>query len=293
VVCPVCRYAAPASSFSNPLPAKTVSQLSAAFSKLPSFEGDFGQERNLEQALQSFQLAVRTAQLKREAAGQLASLILACAWIAREMENQELENKYLQEALNFFIKSYQEDSSGVGKLDDMKAAYLIGELHLRLGMYNEAVKWFGTVISHPRIKNNAALEKMTRDQWALARDLAKQNPNQEIPEIAVAKTENKENVKDKKAENWAARKETAIKKSKRVTMQTNLHLYEDQIKWLNQIVNQAYNAHKSLITKEEVVRALLDALMELTADDLPNSFKNESELKQTVIAYLKNIPAKK
>lgn len=286
-VCPVCRYAAPSTSFSTPLPAKTVSQLSLAFSRLPSPESDFGQERDLEQALQSFQLAVRTAQLKKEVAGQLASLILACAWIAREMGNKELENKYLQDSLSFFLRSFQEDSNKIGKLDDIKAAYLIGELHLRLGMYSEAVKWFGLVISNQGIKTNPALEKMTRDQWALARELAKQNPNRDN---AAAQDEI---AADNKVVNLATTKEIAIKNTKRITLQTNLHLYEDQIKWLHQIVNQAYTANKSLITKEEVLRAMIDVLMELITNDLPNTFKNETELKETVMEYLKNFKEQK
>lgn len=282
IICPTCKYAAPSSKFSAELSTHIVEQLSLALSRLSSPDLDFRGERDLEMAMQSFQLAVRTAQLKKEPAGELASLILACAWIAREMDNQDLEKTYLQEALNYYLKSYQGGSTRIGKLDDLKAAYLIGELHLRLGMYPEAVKWFGIVISNSSIKTNPALEKLTRDQWALARELSKENPPQQS--AAALDEQQTPAKKNKPAPRQPAQ---AADTAKRMLMQTNLHLYDDQIKWLNQIVNQAYTAKKSLITKEQVLRALLDVLAELIHDDLPDTFKNEAELKETVLNYLK------
>jgi len=44
---------------------------------------------------------------------------------------------------------------------------------MRLGRYQDSVKWFGTAAAQPDFKSQPMLEKMVRDRWAEAGDLAK------------------------------------------------------------------------------------------------------------------------
>ena len=62
-------------------------------------------------------------------------------------------------------------------------------------------------------------------------------------------------------------------------MQMPAHLYADQIDWLTRIVNNGYNSTKTLVSKEQVLRALLDAVIKNLDKNLPEQFSNEEELK--------------
>ncbi|MNP73509.1 hypothetical protein D3C76_1702310 [compost metagenome] len=58
--------------------------------------------------------------------------------------------------------------------------YLIGELHRRVGDYNNAVKWFSRVINDKKIMD-AAMIRASREQWAVLRE-DMLNGGHELPE---------------------------------------------------------------------------------------------------------------
>ena len=62
-------------------------------------------------------------------------------------------------------------------------------------------------------------------------------------------------------------------------MQMPANLYADQIDWLTRIVNNGYNNTKTLVSKEQILRALLDAVIKKLEDNLPQEFSSEEELK--------------
>lgn len=170
IVCPICEYAASNSTFNNALPNEQQVQLARALKALKkSNRPDFGGERDAKLALQCFQLAVRTAQLKKVPSGELAGLLLGTAWVAREANQPEIEVEYRREALKYYLQAYQ-DSYQIGNLNELQVAYLIGELYRRDEEYQQAVNWFNLVITHKKIKSNPSIEKMAREQWALCRE---------------------------------------------------------------------------------------------------------------------------
>lgn len=174
VVCPTCEYAASNSTFNEPLPDKLEVQLARALKVLKGENRpDFGGERDVNVALLCFQLAVRTAQLKKVSPAELAGLLLGTAWVAREADQPEIEAEYRREALKYYQQAYQ-DSDQIGNLNELQVAYLIGELYRREAEYQQAVNWFNLVISHKQIKSNPSIEKMAREQWALCREEAQQ-----------------------------------------------------------------------------------------------------------------------
>lgn len=174
IVCPTCEYAASNSTFNEALQDKQQVQLARALKALKGGKRpDFGGERDANLAMQCFQLAVRTAQLKKVSPGELAGLLLGTAWIAREAGQSEIEAEYRREALKYYLQAYQ-DSFQVGNLNELQLAYLIGELYHREKDYQQAVNWFNLVISNNKIKANPSIEKMAREQWALSREEAQQ-----------------------------------------------------------------------------------------------------------------------
>lgn len=177
IVCPTCEYASSNSTFNESLPAEIEVPLARALNILKrDGRPDFGGERDADLALQCFRLAVRTAQLKKVPPGELAGVFLGTAWVARETGQGEIESKYRKEALKYYLEAYN-SSSEIGNLNDLQAAYLIGELYRQEKNYQEAVNWFNVVISNPQIKSHPSIEKMAREQWALSREEAQREKN--------------------------------------------------------------------------------------------------------------------
>ena len=199
---------------------------------------------------------------------------MGAAWVAREAQNQELENVYLKEALTHYLEAYNKDFQSIGNMSDVQATYLIGELYRRNGDSKEAVNWFNKVIVHKYIKKYPQIEKLTRAQWALAREQAQLQP---VPEGATVQLEERPENNTHTAPASNANK--IASPQRRPSMQMPAHLYADQIDWLTRIVNNGYNSTKTLVSKEQVLRALLDAVIKNLGDNLPEQFSNEEELK--------------
>ena len=175
IVCPQCEYAASNTIFSKPLPVPQQQQLAQALKVLKkSDRPDFCGERDAHLAMQCFQLAVRTAQLKRVSPGELAGLLLGTVWVAREANEPEIVAVYRREALKYYLEAYNSSSSQIGNMNDLQAAYLIGELFRQEKDYQQAINWFNVVISNPRIKSEPSIEKMAREQWSLSRQEAQE-----------------------------------------------------------------------------------------------------------------------
>jgi len=75
---------------------------------------------------------------------------------------------------------------------------------------------------------------------------------------------------------------------RRNTMQMKVNLYPDQIEWLNQIVNRGYESSKKIISKEQVISAIIDALAEKMNGNLPTDFSNEKGLQIKLLALLES-----
>jgi uncharacterized protein (DUF2225 family) len=127
---------------------------------------DYSGERSWDEAMQTYKLALVCAQIKNEKIRIIAGILHHIAWLYREKEDVEQENRFLRFALNAYIEVYE--TEGIS-LNNAKLMYLIGELNRRLGEFNEAVKWFARVVNDKRIMD-AAMIKASRDQWASTRE---------------------------------------------------------------------------------------------------------------------------
>lgn len=280
IICPACYYAASTNSFSQEInPALLQKLIQALYQLKPKTAIEYNQERDMEKALDSFKLAIRSAQLKQVRAGELAGLFMGAAWVAREANDEELEAVYVKEALAHYLEAYNKDFQSIGNMSDIQATYLIGELYRRTGDCKEAVNWFNRVIVHKHIKQYPHIEKLTREQWALAREQAQLEPDsgETVSDIDVSQRKDKP---EKDAKTATSSNVSKVKiPPRRPSMQMPAHLYADQIDWLTRIVNNGYNSTKNLVSKEQVLRALLDAVIKNLEDNLPQQFSSEEELK--------------
>jgi len=277
VVCPGCYYAASNNVFSKEIEDRILKPLAQALVQIrPKDPPDYLHERNLDVALGSYELAIRSAQLKKARPGELAGLFMGAAWMAREKGNLELDKEYCQKALESYLEAFNRDFRSIGNMSDVQATYLVGELYRRTDNYAEAINWFGKAVFNRAIKQNPQLEKMAREQWALAKEQATSGdsapsapaPSPEvIPEESATDKEVKPDLKP------------ASTSRRRINMQMNASLYADQIDWLNYIVNRGYDYSKTLVPREQVLRALLDSAIDKLGEKPDLKFKTEAELK--------------
>lgn len=127
---------------------------------------DFGGQRSLEDALETYKLALLCAQSIGEKERIVASLLHHIAWLYRYQENEEQEKRFLAHSLDSYVRVYELE--GVGA-NDARLLYLIGEINRRLSLYSDAVQWFSRVIHDKKIVD-AAMIRASREQWAVLRE---------------------------------------------------------------------------------------------------------------------------
>ncbi len=170
IVCPSCGYAASENSFKD-LTDTDIGLLKAAFSGRKVVRS-FCTERSLEDAIATCKLAIHTAELRKARASTLAGLCLKLAWLYRFAEDKQ-EEVFLKYALDNYLEAFDKEGLPIGNLSEVSVLYLLGELSRRLGMYNDAIVWFGKAVSSPDRLNNPRIERQAREQWSLAKEQVK------------------------------------------------------------------------------------------------------------------------
>lgn len=163
-VCPVCGFAS-TENFSD----RFVASHRKAFEERVRINWsmrDYGGKRGWDEAMQTFKLALLCAQIKQEKDRIIAGMLHHIAWLWREKEDAEQERRFLEHALNAYVKVYETEGADV---NNARLMYLIGELSRRTGRYQDAVKWFGKVINDKKIMDSGMI-RASREQWAITRE---------------------------------------------------------------------------------------------------------------------------
>lgn len=172
IVCSHCGYAASENSFDNLSATEKKQIMTMLAGKVVN--RSFCGERTINDALDSFKLALFIAKQREAKRSTIAGLALKLAWIYREMKCDK-EEGFLDYALQNYMEAYNTEELPLGNLDGISVQYLIGELSRRLGKYEEAIFWFNKAITNPERRSNPRIEKLARDQWQLAKEQSKKN----------------------------------------------------------------------------------------------------------------------
>lgn len=164
-VCPYCGFAS-TENFTEKLNEK---QRKAYYDKLGNQwqYRDYCGERTEDDAMECYKLSLLSAQTVGEKERIIAGLLHHIAWLYRYKGNVEQENRFLRYALDSYIIVFQQERES---LSNARLMFLIGELHRRLGEFNEAVKWFGRVINDRSITDSAMI-RASREQWQNIREM--------------------------------------------------------------------------------------------------------------------------
>lgn len=160
-VCPRCGYAS-TENFSTSITERQIQLFKEKVTDHWTWR-DYSGQRTWEEALQTYQLALISAQIKQESDRIIASLLHHIAWFYRYKNKESEERRFLKHALDAYTKVYEYEGIDV---NNARLMYLIGELHRRLENYHEAVQWFSRVVNDKKIVD-AAMIAACREQWAV------------------------------------------------------------------------------------------------------------------------------
>lgn len=125
-------------------------------------------KRDLEAAVKSYKLAIYSGQLAYEKHIVFANLCLRLAWIYRNVGDNSEENRFLQLAAKELEESYMSSDFVGVSMTEIQILYLTGEIKRRIGQYNEAVRFFTSVVEHPDKNSYHKYVNLSREQWKLA-----------------------------------------------------------------------------------------------------------------------------
>jgi len=99
---------------------------------------------------------------------ELGKLCLKIAWLYRYLDDPK-ERDFLQHAYDMFEKSYTNEPLHENPANEVNVLFLMGEVARQLENYKMSVEWLGMALQAEGMRENQALERVTRDQWAEAK----------------------------------------------------------------------------------------------------------------------------
>jgi len=170
-VCPHCGYSS-SNDFAPYFPPGTIEEIQTKVCNnwVPH---EFGQKRNLADAIKTLQLAAYCGTLKREKHITMAGIYVRIAWLYRSLQNDEQEQRFLNLATKAYLDSYLNDDYRGTQVSDIKILYLIGELSRRSNQTEQAVKFFSKVIEQQSRAVETAIVDMARERWYEIRETQK------------------------------------------------------------------------------------------------------------------------
>lgn len=125
---------------------------------------NYGDLRTSQMAIETYKLAIISANGIDAGSKYLGGLCLSLAWLYRHLQDKSNETKFLSLSFDFYQHLFQTDST---YSDEGKLPFLLGELARQLGQNQAAVSFFNTLIQDP--KTHIKYKKMAREQWSLLR----------------------------------------------------------------------------------------------------------------------------
>lgn len=167
VVCPHCGFASHITTMDqlNRYEKQKVRELISSRWTPRSFTG----ERSWDKAMEAFKLVLLNLNVREADQSEIAKICMRIAWLYRYAGDSELEQCYLNHALNSYKRAYEEEDLSGDKPDQFTMLFIIGELCSRTGKIEESLQWFSRLItqySNPKNRGKIPnkLIETTRDR---------------------------------------------------------------------------------------------------------------------------------
>lgn len=171
VACPICSYTSYHDDFSA-LEAEERKRLVAGTEQRRSMMAKpLTGHRTAEDAESVLELAMECYALRHPNGRRHAVLLHRRAWLARAKGDKQAEVLWLERARDAYQDAYERDPD-VSEEGALRAAYLIGDLTLRLGDPHSASRWL-EICAKNTSKEHSGLVRMARERLFDAREAAK------------------------------------------------------------------------------------------------------------------------
>lgn len=134
---------------------------------------DFGDERTVSTALQTYKLAAYCGTLKKEKHINISGLYMRLAWLYRGLENKGQEKRFMNLALQEYMDSYLADDYRGTQVTEVRMLYLIGELSRKTDKIEQAIKYFSKVIEKQKSTTEATTVELAKERWYEIRETQK------------------------------------------------------------------------------------------------------------------------
>jgi len=157
ISCPFCGYTALENSFEKIGVKQSVEmRLTLAQKFIPR---KFPDIYNLDIAIIRYKMALICADIKSAKKSEIGYIALRISWLYADKGNKEKEFEFTKHAYKYYKEAYSSENFPLYGADEDTATYIIAALAYKLGEYDEAMKWVGSVIISrsvtPRIKEKA------------------------------------------------------------------------------------------------------------------------------------------
>ncbi|GAA0728116.1 DUF2225 domain-containing protein [Clostridium malenominatum] len=148
---------------------------------------EYGSDYDENIAIERYKLALLNYAVIEAKASKKAITCLKIAWMYRLLEDGENELIFLKQALEGFNQAFFNEMFPIYGMDKFTVMYLIGELHRRVGEYENALLWYSQVITTPAV--SPKLKELARDGKDLIKEYQqyheKEHENENVEEDGV------------------------------------------------------------------------------------------------------------
>lgn len=169
IACPECAYAAYLDDFETLSDAERRDLLATRSERDRRGRADVCGERTASQAAAAMDMALACYETRRVDDRRRAGLLHRRAWLERARGNEDGERTFLTEAVSAYVSAY-ELNARISDEAAARAAYLIGDLSIRLGEVQRGVMWLTKLIQMPEAQGQRRLLRTARDRLTDARE---------------------------------------------------------------------------------------------------------------------------
>ncbi|MFC5602587.1 DUF2225 domain-containing protein [Sporosarcina koreensis] len=167
-VCPKCGFAF-TDEFSNYFAPGVKDEIAQKITSLWSGRS-FGEERTIDEAIESYKLGFLSANVKKEKSLTMAGIMLRIAWLYDEMENLESAKRFRKVSRNLYTDAYTAGDHAGTQMSETRVLYLMAELSHQIGDEEAAIRNFSRVIENQRTSTEPHIIEMAKERWQEIRE---------------------------------------------------------------------------------------------------------------------------
>ncbi|WP_262177527.1 DUF2225 domain-containing protein [Saccharococcus sp. Marseille-Q5394] len=167
-VCPTCGFAF-TDEFSSYFAPGVKEEINQKITSLWSGRS-FGDERTIDEAIETYKLAYVSAGVKKEKSLTMAGIMLRIAWLYDDKNDIDSGIRFRKVSRNLYTEAYSAGDHAGTQMSETRVLYLMAELSHQIGDKEEAIRNFSKVIESQRISTDPQIIEMAKERWQEIRE---------------------------------------------------------------------------------------------------------------------------